>query len=428
MHIRFATIEDKDEILQLYKDAIGSEGCTWDEAYPGERELCNDISGTNIICMINDTKEIVAALSVDEDPAVDELDVWNKELAPAAEFARMVVRGDYRGKKIPERMIEFFLAVLEVRGYKSAHYLVSPHHKRALAAYKGTGFNKVGECHVYDKDWLCYEKRIRPDNTGERLLTGYFGKKIWRKFIKAVEEYRLIESGDRIAVCISGGKDSMLLALLLKMAAVHHVFDFTPEYIMLDSGYSKENLEKVMTNAEKIGINIHIYKENLFDNVEEIGGNPCFFCSRMRRGTLYRRAKELGCNKIALGHHYNDVVETILMGVVYGAQVQTMLPKLRSENVEGMELIRPLYLVREKDILDWQEMMEMKFVKCACRVAVSDGMEDTARLRVRRIIEELSKENDAVENNIFGSVMNVNLKKIMGYQKDGEHHDFLEDY
>ena len=261
----------------------------------------------------------------------------------------------------------------------------------------------------------------------EKSITGTYSKTIWRRFIKAVEEYNLIQDGDVIAVCISGGKDSMLLAKLLQMTAEYKLYDIKIRFLMLDPGYEGAHLERIETNAKTLGIDIEIFKENIFDSTDEIGKNPCFFCSRMRRGYLYRIAKEMGCNKIALGHHYNDVVETILMGMLYGAQMQTMLPRLRSDNVEGMELIRPMYLIHEKDIIEWRNANGLEFVKCSCRLSSEDGHEQTTRLKVKKLIEELMKDNDAVEANIFGSVMNVDLNKIMSYKKDGERFSVLDD-
>lgn len=261
----------------------------------------------------------------------------------------------------------------------------------------------------------------------EQLITKTNGKNIWRRFIKGVEKYNMIQPHDHIAVCISGGKDSMLLAKLLKMAADYGMYDIKLEFIMMDGGYSPQNVEIVHKNAKELGIPLDIFHTEVFDDVEKIGeGSPCFFCSRMRRGYLYRKAKELGCNKIALGHHYDDVIQTILMSMLYGAQIQTMMPLVNSENIENMQLIRPMYLIREEDIIKWCNESGMEFVKCACRLNTKGNSEDTTRLKVKNLIKTLTDENPAVAANIFGSVENVRLDKIISYKKDGETYSVLK--
>lgn len=240
-------------------------------------------------------------------------------------------------------------------------------------------------------------------------------------------KYKLIKDGDRIAVCISGGKDSMLLARMLKMAKDYRLYDFSPEYIMMNPGYMERDMKQMEFNNLLFDIPVSYFSTNVFDDVEEIGKNPCFFCSRMRRGHLYRKAKELGCNKIALGHHYDDVIETTLMSMLYGAQARTMLPVIKSDNIEDMKLIRPMYLIREDDINLWKNRNNLNFVKCACRLNTKDGGEDTMRLRIKKLIRDLTNENPAVPANIFGSMSGIDLEHVLSYKIDGVAHSILDD-
>ena len=268
----------------------------------------------------------------------------------------------------------------------------------------------------------------------ERSIITNFRKPLWRIFIKGIQDYELIEPGDKIAVCISGGKDSMLLAKLLQELQRHGKFHFDLEFICMDPGYNPANRKLIEENAEKLGIPIQFYESDIFNVVHGIEKNPCYLCARMRRGFLYNRAQELGCNKIALGHHYDDVIETILMGMLYGAQVQTMMPKLHSTNFEGMELIRPLYLVREDDIKAWRDANHLHFIQCACKFTDTcsscdkDGQSNSKRLEVKKLIHELAKTNPFVEGNIFKSVENVNLSTVIAYKQNGVKHHFLDDY
>lgn len=263
-------------------------------------------------------------------------------------------------------------------------------------------------------------------------LNSVFGSCIYGRFTRAVNEYELIKNGDKIAVCVSGGKDSMLLAALINDFKQHGGIDFDVIFLVMDPEYSAENRALIEENSRKLGIEPTIFETNIFSVVNATEKNPCFLCSKMRRGHLYRKAKELGCNKIALGHHYDDIIESILMGMLYGGQVQTMLPKLKSANVEGMELIRPLYFVREKDIIRWQEYNSLKFLRCACRFTErckEDGGEKLSkRAQVKALIAQLTAENPQVESNIFRSVQNVRLDMIMSYKdKDGVH-SFLDEF
>lgn len=268
----------------------------------------------------------------------------------------------------------------------------------------------------------------------EQSLRKKFKKSIWSKFTKAVRDYELVQEGDRIAVCISGGKDSMLMAKLFQELQRHHKVEFELVFLVMDPGYSAANRQIIENNAKKLGLPITIFESDIFDAVFEIEKSPCYLCARMRRGHLYHQAKQLGCNKIALGHHYDDVIETILMGMLYGAQMQTMMPKLHSTNFEGMELIRPLYLVREDDIKKWRDYNNLYFLQCACKFTETcsscqdNGQNNSKRLEVKNLIREMKKTNPYVEGNIFKSVENVNLSTIIAYKKDGVKHHFLETY
>lgn len=267
----------------------------------------------------------------------------------------------------------------------------------------------------------------------ERSLVKKFKKDIWRNFTKAINEYDMIQDGDKIAVCISGGKDSMLLAKLFQELERHGKKNFELEFLVMNPGYNEINYKTILENAKMLEVPITVFETEIFNTVADIDNSPCYLCARMRRGYLYSKAKELGCNKIALGHHFDDVIETIVMGMMYGAQIQTMMPKLHSTNFEGMELIRPMYLIREKDIIHWSNYNELKFIRCACRFTEmiesdSDKENVSKRREVKRLIESLEKENPFVAKNIFRSVENVNLNTVIAYKKDGEKHHFLDNY
>ena len=268
----------------------------------------------------------------------------------------------------------------------------------------------------------------------EKSIRKKFHKSIFSKFAKAINEYDLLQENDKVAVCISGGKDSMLMAKLFQELKRHDKFPFELVFLVMDPGYSRENRKIIEQNAKMMDIPITVFETNIFDSVYEIEKSPCYLCARMRRGYLYSKAKELGCNKIALGHHYDDVIETILMGMLYGAQVQTMMPKLHSTNFEGMELIRPMYLVREEDIKHWRDYNGLKFLQCACRFTDNcsscrtDGTDASKRMEIKKMIAEMKKTNPYVEANIFRSVENVNLKTIIAYKDNGVKHHFLESY
>lgn len=268
----------------------------------------------------------------------------------------------------------------------------------------------------------------------EESIRKRFKKSIWSKFTKAINEYELVKEGDRVAVCISGGKDSMLMAKLFQELKRHNKFPFEVKFLIMDPGYSPENRKLIESNAKRLNIPVTIFESDIFESVFNVEKSPCYLCARMRRGHLYSKAKELGCNKIALGHHYDDVIETILMGMLYGAQMQTMMPKLHSTNFEGMELIRPLYLIREDDIKAWRDANNLKFIQCACKFTdtcsscAEDGQSKSKRLEVKKLIAELKKTNPFVEGNIFKSVENVNLSTIVAYKQNGVRHHFLDTY
>ena len=277
------------------------------------------------------------------------------------------------------------------------------------------------------------EKNLDRCSEIERSIVKKFRKEIWRKFTKAINEYELIQDGDKIAVCISGGKDSMLMAKLFQELERHGKKNFEVVFLVMNPGYNEINYETIVNNAKILNVPITVFTSEIFDIVAGEEESPCYLCARMRRGHLYSTAKELGCNKIALGHHFDDVIETILMGMLYGAQVQTMMPKLHSTNFPGMELIRPLYLVREEDIIHWMNYNDLHFIQCACRFTEScascGGTEKgSKRAEIKDLIRELRKKNPYIEKNIFRSVENVNLNTVIGYKKDGVRHHFLDEY
>lgn len=267
----------------------------------------------------------------------------------------------------------------------------------------------------------------------ERSIIKKFRKPIWRRFTKAIREYELVQDGDKIAVCISGGKDSMLMAKLFQELSRHGKKNFEIVFLVMNPGYNEINYQTIKDNAKILNVPITVFESDIFNIVAAEEQSPCYLCARMRRGYLYSKAKELGCNKIALGHHYDDVIETILMGMLYGAQVQTMMPKLHSTNFEGMELIRPLYLIREADIIHWANYNDLHFIQCACRFtehcASCGGTEKgSKRAEIKEMIHELAKKDPVIEYNIFRSVENVNLNTVIGYKQDGVRHNFLDTY
>ncbi len=264
----------------------------------------------------------------------------------------------------------------------------------------------------------------------ERSIIKKFRRELWRKFTQAVRDYDLIQDGDKIAVCISGGKDSSLMAKLFQELHRHGRQNFDLVYLVMNPGYSEKNEALIKKNARILNLPITVFDTEIYRIVESEKQSPCYLCARMRRGYLYSKAQELGCNKIALGHHYDDVIETILMGMLYGGQVQTMMPKLHSVNFEGMQLIRPMYLIRERDIIHWANYNELQFLHCACRFTEKAETEemDSKRKDVKKLIAALAEEDPIVESNIFRSVENVNLDTVIAWKKDGVKHHFLDGY
>lgn len=265
----------------------------------------------------------------------------------------------------------------------------------------------------------------------EHSLHKKFSKTIWSKFVGAIKEYEMLSPGDRVAVCISGGKDSMLLAKLMQQLHKVSDFPFEVKFIVMDPGYVAENRKMIEDNAQQLNIPITIFDANIYDYVFSQPKNPCYLCSRMRRGHLYAQAKALGCNKIALGHHFDDMIETVLISMIYGSQVRTMMPKLHSDNFEGMELIRPLYLVREAEIIRWKNYNKLEFLNCACRFTECSTVGDNStskRAEIKALIAKLEKGNSQVPLNIFRSVHNIKLGAVIGYTLNGEQHSFLDDY
>lgn len=274
-------------------------------------------------------------------------------------------------------------------------------------------------------------KVLTERETIERSIITTYRKGIWSPFVLAVKKYRLIKKGDKIAVCISGGKDSMLLAKLMQELQNHGETEFDLRFIVMDPGYNKENRKKIEENAKLLGIPIVIFETDVFaSSLAAAGDSPCYLCARMRRGYLYAKAKELGCNKIALGHHKSDVIETTLMAMLYGGQIQGMLPRLKSKNFDGLELIRPLYCVNEQDVLKWKEGNGLDFIACACKFTENTAKEAvfSARKRVKQLIAELKKENPCVEDNIFQSIHNVQLDTLVRYKTNGTEVSFLQKF
>ena len=302
---------------------------------------------------------------------------------------------------------------------------------------RGMGYDAVSLKGGYAA-WLTSSYREDYEDKQKEVETSIrktFHKCIFSPFAKAINEYELLKPGDKVAVCISGGKDSMLMAKLFQEIKRHNKFDFELVFLVLDPGYSEVNRLVIEKNARMLGVPITIFETQIFDAVYDVKQSPCYLCARMRRGYLYSKAKELGCNKIALGHHYDDVIETILMGMLYGAQVQTMMPKLHSTNFEGIELIRPMYYIREDDIMRWRDFNNLHFIQCACHFTDTcsscreDGTTASKRMEIKQLIKDMKKVNPYVEGNIFKSVYNVSLGTVIEYKdKDGVKHNFLENY
>jgi len=265
----------------------------------------------------------------------------------------------------------------------------------------------------------------------ERSIIKKFRKDIWCKFTKAIRDYELINDNDKIMVCISGGKDSFLMAKCFQEIQRHGKINFDCHFVVMDPGYTKTHIEQIINNAKLLNIDIEIFKSDIFSSVEVMNlKSPCYMCARMRRGHLYNKAKELGCNKIALGHHFDDVIETNLLSMLYGAEIKTMMPKLHSENFIGLELIRPMYLIKEKDIIAWSKYNNLKFLNCACKMTENNLIDEEKRKKkeIKKLINNLRNINPYIDYNIFKSMENINLNQILGYKNDDYKHFFLDDY
>ena len=265
----------------------------------------------------------------------------------------------------------------------------------------------------------------------ERSIIKRYRKEIWARFVKAVKDYKLINENDKVMVCISGGKDSFLLAKCIEELQKHSDVHFEAKYVVMDPGYSDKHRKQIEENAKRLNINLEVFESDIFEVVDRVDfKSPCYFCARMRRGYLYSKAKELDCNKIALGHHFNDVIETTLLSILYGSEVKTMMPKLHSDNFEGLELIRPLYLVKEEDIISWSKKNRLEFLNCACKMTEESEIDESLskRKEIKELIKKLKEINPNVDNNIFKSMDNINLNCILGTKKNGKYTSFLDNY
>ena len=273
-------------------------------------------------------------------------------------------------------------------------------------------------------------REFTPVQLIERTIVRRYHEELWSPFCKAVKRYQLIQPGDKIAVCISGGKDSMLMAKMMQMLHRHTEIPFEVEFLVMDPGYAPENRRRVEENARKLDIPVTVFESDIFEVANAQEKNPCFLCARMRRGCLYKKAQALGCNKIALGHHFDDVIGTTVMGMFYGGQIQAMIPKLKAKNFPGMELIRPLYLVHEENIIAWARANELEFIQCACRFTENSIKHEggSKRLEIKNLIKELKKTNPTIEDNIFASIHTLQLDTMVGWKYRGREYSFLDDY
>ncbi len=276
-------------------------------------------------------------------------------------------------------------------------------------------------------------RELTKEQLVERSVVKKYRKSIWNPFIAAVKRYELISEGDHIAVCISGGKDSMLLAVLMRLLQRISDVPFSVTYLVMDPGYNEINRRKIEENAAMLNIPVNVFESDIFSVADSVEKSPCYLCARMRRGHLYAKAKEMGCNKIALGHHMSDVIETTLMGMMYGSQLQGMMPRIKSTNFSGMELIRPMYCILEEDIISWKNYNELSFIQCACRFTekmseTGDGVGESKRQEIKMLITELKKTNPDIEHNLFKSIHNVNVDTFVEYKLKGEEHSFLENF
>ena len=273
-------------------------------------------------------------------------------------------------------------------------------------------------------------RELTKAESAEQSINKKFRKSIWNKFIEGIKNYKLIEENDKIAVCISGGKDSMLMAVLMKMLQRYSEIPFELKFVVMDPGYNPENRAKIIENAKILNIPIHIFETDIFNIADSVSESPCYLCARMRRGYLYSEAEKLGCNKIALGHHMSDVIETTLLSMMYGSQIQGMLPKLHSTNFKGMTLIRPLYCVLEEDIIHWANYNGLSFIACACKLTARAAVDENAskRREIKLLIKELKKINPEIEKNLFNSIHRCNVDTMVGFKTNGKTHSFLEKF
>lgn len=276
-------------------------------------------------------------------------------------------------------------------------------------------------------------RTLEPYQMIERSIIKTYRDELWKPFVYAIKKYELVQAGDRIAVCISGGKDSMLMAKLMQELHRHSDVPFELVFLVMDPGYNAINRQKIESNAALLHIPITVFETNIFEVSNSTDKSPCYLCARMRRGHLYSKAKELGCNKIALGHHFNDVIETTVMGMFYGSQLQAMLPKLHSDHFEGMELIRPMYCIHEDDIIAWRRYNQLEFIQCACRFTENcticdNGGGGSKRQEIKTLLRRLKRDNPNIEKSIFNSIHAVSLDTFPGYKHDGREHTFLETY
>ena len=360
--------------------------------------------------------------------AGEELKAYLSSLPPAIKAVLYCTRGETSQEILPS-LLPLHEETYSLTGGFMAYlsYLMDPGRADGEAAgWKVAGEGNKETEESAEEETLCAR--------AEKSIRKKFHKQLFTPFAKACRDYQLLSPGDKVAVCMSGGKDSMLMAKLFQELRRHDKFPFDLTFLVMDPGYSEVNRKLIEHNARVLEIPIQIFESTIFDAVYGIEKNPCYLCARMRRGHLYAKAKELGCNKIALGHHYDDVIETILMGMLYGGQVQTMMPKLHSTNFPGMELIRPMYLIREEDIKHWRDYNHLTFLQCACHFTencsscAEDGQTSSKRLEIKNLIASLKETNPSVEANIFRSMENVNLSTCICYKKDGVRHSFLEDY
>ncbi len=440
MQIRKAVLSDLDCILEVYRKAREFMVKTgnphqWSDGHPHRPLLEDDIEKQQLyVCETEGKIHAVFALIKGVDPTYSVIDdgQWPND-EPYGTIHRIASDGTQHG------VLKFCTAYAKAR-YKNVR--IDTHHDNKVMqnALAKVGFERCGIIYLANGDpriayqWCgdASKRKLEKHKEVERSIIKKYRKSIWNNFIAAVKEYELISEGDCIAVCISGGKDSVLMAKCMQQLCRHSEVPFTLKFIVMDPGYAEPNRKLLEENCKLLGIDAEIFENNIFNVVHDAGGSPCYLCARMRRGALYDKAKSLGCNKIALGHHFDDVIETVLMSMMYASEIKTMLPKLHSTNFEGMELIRPLYKVKERDIIAWSNYNELKFLQCACRFTEeSSEREDLSkRKEMKALVKKLRESNPEADDNIFRSLHNVNMATIPGWRDrdEGTLHSFLENY